>query len=119
MALFKFNEREKEKIILKITSNNKRSIEKYLDRFAVFSVKHKFKKINLFRQLILANNIKISKFPRGKIRVVCSENDRLVDFISSKKIAAKFNGELYIHPTAGHDLPLDDPDWLANLIASF
>ena len=43
--------------------------------------------------------------------VLCSENDRMVDCRCSHRIAEYFNYPLRTHPEAGHDLPLDDPEW--------
>jgi len=41
-----------------------------------------------------------------------SENDHFVSSSCSKNLAKSWGCELHIHPWAGHDLPLDDPDWI-------
>ena len=38
--------------------------------------------------------------------------DRLVSPRCSQRLAAAWKVPLALHPSAGHDLPLDDPDWL-------
>ena len=45
--------------------------------------------------------------------------DRLVDPRCSDRIAAAFGLPLHRHPRAGHDLPLDAPDWVAAEVAAF
>jgi pimeloyl-ACP methyl ester carboxylesterase len=48
--------------------------------------------------------------------LLASEGDRLVDCACSRAIAARWNAELRLHPRAGHDLPLDDAEWVAGCI---
>lgn len=38
--------------------------------------------------------------------------DRFVDPLCTKRLALRYGAPHVEHPTAGHDLPLDDPDWL-------
>ncbi len=44
--------------------------------------------------------------------VICSEGDRLARAACSRAIARRYGADLRVHPTAGHDLPLDDAPWL-------
>ena len=46
------------------------------------------------------------------LTVLCSAADRLCAPDASRRLAAGLNAALYEHPTAGHDLPLDDPEWV-------
>ncbi len=103
---------QKEQVILNITSNKPESISRYLERFVNFSKDHRIKRKNFFRQLVLANNIHIGQL-KLPLKVICSEGDRLCSSACSKSIAAELKGALLIHPNAGHDLPLDEPEWLA------
>ena len=48
--------------------------------------------------------------------LLASEGDRLVDPDCSRAMAARWSVPLEIHPTAGHDLPLDDGEWVASRI---
>lgn len=48
----------------------------------------------------------------GRITVVNSANDKLVDSHCSWRLAQTLGCRLLTHPTAGHDLPLDDGAWL-------
>jgi pimeloyl-ACP methyl ester carboxylesterase len=43
--------------------------------------------------------------------------DRLVDASCSRALARRYAAPLVEHPTAGHDLSTDEPEWLAGQIA--
>lgn len=45
-----------------------------------------------------------------------ANKDRLVKAACTARIAKKWHKPLDTHPSAGHDLPMDAGDWLANLI---
>lgn len=51
--------------------------------------------------------------------VLCSKGDRLCSPIASYRLAERLGARLAEHPTAGHDLPLDDPEWVCEQIAAF
>ena len=44
--------------------------------------------------------------------VLTSAKDRLVSHHVSARIAKRYCAPLRTNPTAGHDIPLDDPDWI-------
>ncbi len=48
--------------------------------------------------------------------VLNGEGDRLVDPDCSTAIAKFYGGKLVQHPTANHDLPMDEPNWVANQV---
>ncbi|WP_117234892.1 alpha/beta fold hydrolase [Vibrio maerlii] len=75
----------------------------------------KLRKINLFRQLKAAFNFKAMK-PLCPLTLIASEQDNLVNVECSKVLSHHWDCPLLIHPTAGHDLPLDDPEWLCEQI---
>jgi pimeloyl-[acyl-carrier protein] methyl ester esterase len=45
--------------------------------------------------------------------ILASEGDRLVSVKASKTLAQQFNWPIQLHSSAGHDLPMDDPQWVA------
>lgn len=51
--------------------------------------------------------------------VLASDTDRLVSVRASEDIAKRFNWPLVRHPNAGHDLPMDAPDWVVDQIAGY
>lgn len=104
-----------EKIILQITSNRSVNSHRYIEDFSDFAKKHPVSKTNFFRQLLLASNIQIST-AQAPLTVISSKNDRLVNSNCSQDIASLFSAKEFIHPTAGHDLPLDEPEWLSEIL---
>ena len=52
------------------------------------------------------------KAPCERTFLYASEGDKLVSASCSQAIAKAWNKPLFLHPTAGHDLPLDDSGWL-------
>jgi pimeloyl-[acyl-carrier protein] methyl ester esterase len=76
------------------------------------------------RMAVLAQLIAASRFAppacgmlRARLRFICSRQDQLVSPRCSRDLAAWFGRGCDEHPWAGHDLPLDDPDWLCDRIA--
>ncbi|RKP47632.1 alpha/beta fold hydrolase [Trinickia fusca] len=57
--------------------------------------------------------------PRCPTLLVSSTRDALVDPVCSRKIAAAWSAAHLEHPWAGHDLPHDDPAWLADALAAW
>jgi hypothetical protein len=48
-----------------------------------------------------------------------SLGDRMVDPACTQAIAREWNVTPKTHPWAGHDLPLDDPEWVALAVAEW
>lgn len=44
--------------------------------------------------------------------LLASEKDRIVHWKCSKAFEQRWQWTLKVHPSAGHDLPLDDPEWI-------
>jgi homoserine acetyltransferase len=107
---------EQEKFVLSVTSNKIQETSRYLKVFSTFATEHKMLKTNVVRQLILASKINIKKINSIPLTVINSKNDRLVNSSCSEKIAIGLNGKIIIHSTAGHDLPLDEPVWLSEVL---
>lgn len=115
-ALFTKDSFEQEKHILEITSNKFSETKVNLDMFARLSSLHRVSKINFTRQILLASKIHISHLNHIPLKVISSDIDRLVDSSCSKAIAELFNGRLFTHNTAGHDIALDEPEWLSGAL---
>jgi len=77
------------------------------------------KKKTWIYQLLAATRFKAPLKFNQKCLFLASENDRLVNSVCSKKIAANYGVPCLMHKTAGHDLPMDDPNWLCDRITDF
>lgn len=70
---------------------------------------------NALRQLLAAARYKApSVKPLPPLLILASTQDRLVDPRCSRRLAACWGTTIAEHPTAGHDLPLDDAPWVAS-----
>jgi predicted alpha/beta hydrolase family esterase len=54
--------------------------------------------------------------PGLPILLLASQHDKLVDSRCSQALAEAWGSLLMSHPDAGHDLPLDDPHWVAHTV---
>jgi len=78
---------------------------------------HPMSRGNLARQLWAAARYQPSvKAPTVPILVLYSERDGLVDPRCSEVIARTWKTAVHAHPTAGHDLPLEDPEWCCRAV---
>lgn len=75
---------------------------------------------NVLRQLCAAaRHAAPRRAPPVPLLVVVSQRDRLVDPRCSADLARAWGAPLAVHPTAGHDLPLDAPEWLVRQLADW
>ncbi len=107
---------EREKMILNMTSNDLPSSLAQVPALASFSKQYPVSRSSFIRQLTMAARVRIAESLEVQLKIICSRGDQLVDSSCSKKISDFLDAELLIHPTAGHDLPLDDPEWLAKVV---
>lgn len=76
--------------------------------------------LNLIRQAIAAHFHKFpSKRPKVPTLLLTSAEDKFTHPDCTLRLAAKWKIEPHVHPTAGHDLPVEDPEWLARKIKNF
>lgn len=74
--------------------------------------KHPVRKTNVFRQLFAALMFQPPiQRPNVPMLLLSSERDRLTHPSCGEAIARHWQLTRKVHPTAGHDLPLDDPAW--------
>jgi pimeloyl-ACP methyl ester carboxylesterase len=74
---------------------------------------------NLVRQLLAAARFRAPRELPVPALVLASAGDRLVSSRCSAAMARAFQLPLRVHPTAGHDLPLDDPAWVAEEVVAW
>ncbi len=102
----------KESMILGLTTNH-RPIEERLVRDWTEWSRDGAGVASTLRQLVAAARYRPRAIPTIPCSVITSKGDRLCSWRCSQALAQAFNATLDVHPDAGHDLPLDDPKWLA------
>ena len=73
---------------------------------------------NALRQLLSAARYRAPAIrPAMPVLVMAGAQDRLVDHRCSQQLARAWQADCLIHGAAGHDLPLDEGDWVAQSVA--
>lgn len=104
-----------ERTILQITSN--RANESVLPQWLALRQKNPVSGSNALRQLVAAARFRARvESPQVPTLILASQYDRLVSVECSKSLARHWQCALHLHPSAGHDLPLDDGPWVANQV---
>jgi pimeloyl-ACP methyl ester carboxylesterase len=71
------------------------------------------------RQLIAAAFWTAPRALAQPLLVMLSEGDRMVNPRCSERLAANLGASLVRHPVAGHEIPLDDPEWVCDRLAEW
>ncbi len=102
---------ERERTVLSIVSN---SPEEQRNRWAEqFARLEACKPAEFLKQIVSAlRYAPPSHPPQVPVTLLSSKGDRLVDPACSARLAGAWGATLVSHPSAGHDLPLDDPEWV-------
>jgi pimeloyl-ACP methyl ester carboxylesterase len=117
IALSGLSGREKESGILALTSNVGDTEDRIVEEWAAIRRDSPVSRGNTLRQLLAAARYRGGRMaPPVPVLLLASEGDRLVDPGCSRAIAASWKADIAWHPTAGHDLPLDDGPWVAERI---
>ena len=114
-ALLAIN-RAREARVLKIVSNNTADYAQHLNQWLSIQQQRPVSRATILTMLHAAARFR----PQAKCAVTgvvfASQYDRMVSAQASEAIAKQFNWPIHHHPHAGHDLPMDDPHWLADKI---
>lgn len=111
---------DRERMILRITTNHVADIEPIARRWAGFHDLRPVSTRSFLAQLVAAGTYRRpARAPVCPVLVLNGGGDRLVDPRCSDRLAAAFGLPLERHPDAGHDLSLDAPQWLADRVAAF
>lgn len=107
----------REKTILRLTSSHPDRPQK-LAEWIAYARQNPVSVRNALRQLLAAARFEAPRTePATPVLILSSAQDRLVDPRCSRYLARRWNTAFAEHPTAGHDLPLDDGPWVARQVA--
>nr|WP_314898758.1 alpha/beta hydrolase [uncultured Deefgea sp.] len=102
---------EQERIILQLTSNHAHPAT--LQQWIAYQQQYPISKLNILRQLWAAATYRAPiEPPKTALQLISSQHDRLVDQQCSLTLAKLWGVPHAVHPSAGHDLLLDAPQWL-------
>jgi pimeloyl-ACP methyl ester carboxylesterase len=109
----------REEIVARICSNGA-GHHAVASRWARYACEDRTSARNAARQLLAAVRYRLPEArPDAPALAIASTSDRLVSVECSIAIARRWNWPLLLHPTAGHELALDDPGWLARQCAGW
>jgi len=119
LSLSRFSARLREERVLSLTTRltPKAAV---IDRWVELQREHPLGVRNTARQLLASMRYRASRTrPAAPMLLLCSKADGLVDWRCSQAISRAWGAPLRLHTKAGHDLPLDDPQWVARSVGEW
>ena len=119
LSLSRFSARMREERVLSLTTRLTPT-QAVIDRWVELQRQHPLGVRNTARQLLASMRYRASRTrPAAPMLLLCSKADNLVDWRCSQAISRAWGAPLRLHTKAGHDLPLDDPQWVARAVAEW
>jgi pimeloyl-ACP methyl ester carboxylesterase len=101
----------RERRVLEMVANSAPRREAVLPAWITETEQHPIRAANLWRQLLAAGEYRFPAKPPVPAWLLGSEQDHFVSVECTKRLAKMWQRPLFLHPWAGHDLPLDDFKW--------
>ncbi|MBI5007943.1 MAG: alpha/beta hydrolase [Nitrosomonadales bacterium] len=110
----------RERSVLRITSNRERTVQQrqtLLDQWESYARTCPVSRTNILRQLRAAASFRAAATPPVvPVLLLSGPQDNLVNAKCSLTLAQRWGCPIRLHPTAGHDIPLDDGEWVAQQV---
>lgn len=120
LILMSHNPLQREQLVLRLTSSEHIEDESVAERWSHYAIDSPLSWRNVCRQIFAASQFRAPvAAPCVPLLILASLGDRMVNSHCSQQIAEKWNASLALHPTAGHDLPLDDSAWVIQQIVTW
>ena len=114
--VMRYSERE----ILRLSSNFLAADERLLDQWLDYRRQQPPSRRAAIKQILAASKFQFeADKPVERMLFIASKKDRIVSYKCSEKAALAWGAEYRCHLYAGHDLPLDAPQWLADQIVQW
>lgn len=114
--IFNKDTRDREKKALSLTVKMKELPDDLLDAYAEFFEDRPLRRLNFLRQVFAASHYKLPKSIKAQTLVLAGKEDKLAHYKCSQEISKRLSVPLELHEQAGHDLPIDDPDWIIEMM---
>jgi pimeloyl-ACP methyl ester carboxylesterase len=111
----------KERRVLQLTTRHPgESTARLIETWSLWRREQPVSRLNALRQLSAAVRFRAPALPpRVPMLTLVGARDELVSPGCSRRLAQAWGIELCEHPTAGHDLPLDDGPWVVKQVAAW
>ncbi len=112
---------KREMLIQELTLSPDNRTRERLHTWVRWSLTNPVTRESMRNQLLAAAHYRYSKSipPQVPTLIVSGLQDRLVSPVCSQQISEAWQAPIVSHPLAGHDLPVEAPDWLADTVADF
>ncbi len=110
---------KREQSILQLTTNHQQHNAELLANWQLWQQQQPVALKNALHQIIASATFKCTQKPSQPLLIVTSKADRLVDYRCSVALHRAWNCAFEQHQSAGHDLPLDAPLWLSEVIKNW
>ena len=107
------DEEERERTILEMICRNHSRINQYLNEFVDYARRLPINRANVVRQLLAARRFRLPEKPKVPVLLLGAWGDQFVSPRCTLDIAEYWKVTPVMHPWGGHDLVIDDPQWLA------
>ncbi|WP_445158447.1 alpha/beta fold hydrolase [Halomonas sp. E14] len=121
LALGPVGHERRERLILKMTTRLQQDPDSVARRHAQWQAQAPVSKANLLRQLLAAARgfAPPEAAPPCPTLLLASRADQMVSCRCSQRMAERWGWPIVYHASAGHDLPLDAPDWVIEQIRAW
>ncbi|MCB9246670.1 MAG: alpha/beta hydrolase [Flavobacteriales bacterium] len=115
------NVERKESIILRINSNDSDRFEANLRDWVSIQKERPMSTANTLKQTIAGMRYALNgDLPADvPLLILASKADRLLSTECVEKVHDRLGGALYWHESAGHGLPIDDPQWISDQLENW
>jgi len=118
--LLPIGNRRREETVLRLTSARAGELGSVLAAWTRYRDERPVSLNNALRQLAAAARyLAPAAAPAMPLLILAASRDLLVDPACSRSLASAWHDDFAEHPTAGHDLPLDDGEWVAARVAEW
>lgn len=120
LALAMLPPRVREAGVLRFTSRMVEQPDHVLAAWLGLQRAHPVAVRNSLRQLLAAMRYRTGGVkPAAHMLLLCSQGDSLVDWHCSRALSRAWGVPMRLHTRAGHDLPLDDPQWVSRAVVDW
>lgn len=110
----------RERQILEMTSHREERFAELEKEWTAIQAERPVSRKNSLRQVWAAARFyPPEEKPRAKVLLLNGDGDRLVSPLCSQALARHWRAPLLIHPSAGHDITLDEPGWVIEQLKNF
>lgn len=109
---------KREQFVLKMVSNFAWKDPAIVEEWAAIARECPLDYPTALKQILSASLYKCPKKLPSNLVVIASKGDNMVSFKCSENLSRHHRLQLVLNDSAGHDIAIDDPDWLSQTISN-